>query len=172
MPYPINSYLKIIISLLLLVLTACEKKQEEKLAISVNTNGNSSSFAELTLTSKPGTDRWYFSEQAERGKAIFAANCATCHGNSAEATPDWRTPNDSGHYPPPPLNGSAHAWHHPLSILGRTIYFGGAPVGGQMPPFKDKLTETNIVDVIAHFQTYWPDDIYDRWLQIENNSRR
>lgn len=156
---------------LVLMVTACDKKEKETPAVSINTSSNSASFAELTLTPKSGTDRWYFAEQAERGQAVFAANCAVCHGNNAEATPHWKTPNDSGHYPPPPLNGSAHAWHHPLSILGRTIYFGGAPVGGQMPAFKDKLTESDIIDVIAHFQSYWSDDIYDRWLQIENSSR-
>lgn len=158
------------ISFLLLVLISCEKK-EEKTVVTASENNNTFSFAQLTLMPKQGTGRWYFPEQAERGKAVFAANCAVCHGNNAEATPYWKTPNDRGNYPPPPLNGSAHAWHHPLSILGRTIYFGGAPVGGQMPAFKDKLTESDIIDVIAHFQSYWSNDIYDRWLQIENNSR-
>ncbi|MGB0732327.1 MAG: c-type cytochrome [Pontibacterium sp.] len=126
---------------------------------------------ELTLDAKPDTQRWYYTPQAERGKKVFAANCAICHGANAESTPHWRTVDNNGHYPPPPLNGSAHAWHHPMTMLGSTIYNGGAPVGGQMPAFKDKLSETDIIDVIAHFQTYWSDDIYQQWLQIEHRAR-
>ncbi len=170
MPYITKAHLPLIISLLLLVLSACDKKDERSSSI-VNIDNNKLAFSEVTLTPKQGTQRWYFAEQAERGKAVFAANCSLCHGANAQATPNWKTPNDNGHYPPPPLNGSAHAWHHPLAILGRTIYFGGEPVGGQMPAFKDQLSETDIIDVIAHFQTYWSDDIYERWLQIENSSR-
>ncbi len=128
-------------------------------------------FSNITLTPKKETQRWYFAEQAERGKTIFTDNCAVCHGNNAQATPHWKTLDANGNYRPP-LNGSAHAWHHPLAILGRTIYHGGAPVGGQMPAFKDQLSETDIIDVIAHFQSYWSDDIYQRWLQIENSSRQ
>jgi mono/diheme cytochrome c family protein len=128
--------------------------------------------AKITLTPKPVTNRWYFSEQADRGQVVFTSNCVACHGKNAEATADWKTPDANGAYPPPPLNGSAHAWHHPLSVLGRTIYLGGAPVGGQMPAFKDVLSETEIIDVIAHLQSYWSDAIYERWLTIENSSRQ
>lgn len=157
-------FLLIIISV---ILAACgnEKKATD------DTNKNLLSLAQITFAPKATTQRWYFPEQAERGKVIFTDHCRVCHGSQAEATPDWKTPDANGHYPPPPLNGSAHAWHHPMSVLGRTIYNGGAEVGGQMPAFKDKLSETDIIDVIAHFQSYWPDAIYDRWLTIEKPSQ-
>ncbi|MGH1438638.1 MAG: c-type cytochrome [Cellvibrionaceae bacterium] len=129
-------------------------------------------FHKITLNSKENTQRWYFSEQAKRGELTFSNNCAACHGRNAEATPHWKTPDANFNYPPPPLNGSAHAWHHPLSVLGSTIYHGGAPVGGQMPSFKDSLSESEIIDVIAYFQSYWSDDIYNRWLEIEKSSRQ
>ena len=155
--------------MLCLSLLACSDKQGAS-----STYKNSDTvihLSEVTLTPKPLTNRWYFSEQADRGLVIFTSNCVVCHGKNAEATADWKTPDANGAYPPPPLNGSAHAWHHPLSVLGRTIYLGGDPVGGQMPAFKDVLSETEIIDVIAHFQTYWSDAIYERWLTIENSSR-
>jgi len=157
-----------LLSLLLLVLSGCDnglKTNEQQ------STDNALALDELTLSPKENTNRWYFSEQLSRGKIIFAKNCAVCHGNNAEATPDWKTPNAQGHYPPPPLNGTAHAWHHPLSILVRTIYTGGAPVGGQMPAFKNQLNETDMVDVMAYFQSYWSDDVYQRWLSIERSSR-
>ncbi len=155
-----------LLSLCLLVLVACDNTQN------IEAQETTIRFNQLTLEPKENTRRWYFMQQAERGKAVFSANCAICHGAQAQATPHWRTLDANGNYPPPPLNGSAHAWHHPLSILGRTVYYGGAPVGGQMPEFKGKLSETDIIDVIAHFQSYWSDDIYQRWLQIEKSSRQ
>ncbi len=155
-----------VLFLCLLLLSACDNTQQAQL------EDTSTGFNQLTLEPKEDTQRWYFAKQAERGKAIFANNCTVCHGKNAEATPHWKTPDANGNYPPPPLNGSAHAWHHPLAILGRTIYDGGKPVGGQMPGFKDTLSETEIIDVIAHFQSYWSDGIYQRWLQIENSYRQ
>lgn len=126
---------------------------------------------QVTLIPKPITKRWYFAEQAERGEVIFSGRCSVCHGNNAEATPDWKTPNENGQYPPPPLNGTAHAWHHPLKALSYTINHGGAPIGGQMPAFKDQLTKSDVIDVIAHIQSYWPNNVYDRWLMLEKQSR-
>ncbi|MFT5420451.1 MAG: mono/diheme cytochrome c family protein [Candidatus Endobugula sp.] len=161
------------IASLSLSLFSCDKKADEKSSSShINEKNTVLGFDDITLTPKETTTRWYFFEQAERGRVIFSSRCAVCHGRNAEATPNWKTPNDNGHYPPPPLNGTAHGWHHPISILGRTIYNGGAPVGGQMPAFKDQLAESDIIDVIAHIQTHWSDTIYARWLTIENSSRK
>jgi len=147
------------------------------LACSDNGNDSASTetvltLAQVTLTPKSTTKKWYFAEQAERGKVIFSGRCAVCHGRNAEATSSWKIPNNNSHYPPPPLNGTAHAWHHPLKALGHTIYNGGAPVGGKMPAFKNQLSESDIVDVIAHIQSYWPNNVYDRWLMLEKKSRK
>ena len=100
----------------------------------------------------------------QRGAEVFAQNCAECHGGNAEATPDWRKVNADGKYPPPPLNGTAHAWHHPLDMLRMTVRKGGAPVGGLMPSFEDKLSAGDIDAAIAFFQAKWPDEIYTAWL--------
>lgn len=111
------------------------------------------------------TGRWYTQPQASHGADVFANNCAECHGANAEATPNWRKPAPDGKYPPPPLNGTAHAWHHPLDMLRTTVRKGGAPVGGLMPPFGEKLTAQDIDAAIAFFQDKWPDDIYAAWLE-------
>lgn len=125
----------------------------------------------VSLAPDPSTGRWYSSEQLASGRQVFAENCAVCHGRTAASTPRWKQLDASGNYPPPPLNGSAHAWHHSLSILAMTIANGGRPVGGMMPAFKDRLSEAQISAVIASFQDYWPDEIYDVWLQREKSSR-
>ena len=108
-------------------------------------------------------ERWYSREQVAQGERLFGQNCAACHGLNAEATPNWKQADANGNYPPPPLNGSAHAWHHDLDLLRRMIRRGGASLGGQMPGFEDRLSAAEIDSVIAFFQSKWPDEIYERW---------
>lgn len=109
--------------------------------------------------------RWYTPSQVELGKQVYAENCISCHNENAIGTFTWRQPGTDGSYPPPPLNGTAHAWHHPLSQLKRTITQGGIPLGGTMPGFGSKLNDDEKLAVIAWFQNFWPDKIYQEWLK-------
>ena len=102
---------------------------------------------------------WYSKQQVSQGKQLFSQNCAACHGENAEATPDWKKTDTNGNYPPPPLNGTGHAWHHDLDLLRRTIREGGAKLGGQMPAFEGVLSTEEIDSAIAFFQSIWPDDL-------------
>lgn len=115
--------------------------------------------------------RWYTASQVAAGAPLYATYCAACHAADGSATADWRTPDASGNYPPPPLNGSAHTWHHPLVMLDQTIAEGGAPYNGVMPGFGAVLAPDERLAVIAWFQSLWSDDIYRRWLAIEDQSR-
>ncbi len=114
--------------------------------------------------------RWYSDEQVAEGKRLFAALCAECHGKDAAATPDWRRPDANGNYPPPPLNGSAHTWHHSLEVLRETIQNGGAPLGGVMPGFADRLSMQEIDAVIAWIQSLWPEEVYRVWSRMNCKS--
>lgn len=109
--------------------------------------------------------RWYSQSQVDRGKVLFSENCVVCHGAEARGTPDWHKPLPNGKYPPPPLDGSAHAWHHPLRALMFTVQNGGAKFGGTMPGFKGQLDENQQEAVIAYFQSLWSEQIYQAWLQ-------
>ncbi len=110
--------------------------------------------------------RWYTPSQLELGKQVYTKNCLVCHGTEGQGlVAEWKQPQADGSYPPPPLNGTAHAWHHPASTLVQTINQGGVPLGGKMPAFSDKLTEQEKVAVIARFQDWWPDDIYKGWME-------
>ena len=115
-------------------------------------------------------ERWYDSSRVESGGKVYAANCAVCHGALGEATPDWRRREPDGSFPPPPLDGTAHTWHHPFGILARQIKFGAPGGGGKMPTFQAKLTDEEIINVIAWFQSLWPDDIYAQWWSIQQRS--
>ncbi len=112
------------------------------------------------------TGRWYNSSQVAQGKSVFKANCASCHGDKAQGlVTNWKQPLPNGKYPAPPLNGSAHAWHHPKAQLLRSINNGGIPLGGTMPPFAKKLSDDEKLAAIAYFQSFWPDRIYQSWSQ-------
>ncbi len=110
--------------------------------------------------------RWYTTAQLETGKVLFARHCAACHGEQAQGlAKNWRKKDADGFYPPPPLNGTAHAWHHPLPTLQHVIQQGGVAQGGRMPRFSGKLSEQEQLAVIAWFQHYWLDDVYRQWMQ-------
>ncbi len=109
--------------------------------------------------------RWYTQLQVDTGKLLFDKNCSECHGESAQGISDWRQPLADGSYPAPPLNGSAHAWHHPMKALMRTIHHGGIPLGGTMPAFRDKLSNNDKLAVVAFFQSLWSNEIYSAWLE-------
>ncbi|PLY12704.1 MAG: cytochrome C oxidase Cbb3 [Sedimenticola sp.] len=112
---------------------------------------------------RPPIERWYSQVQVARGNALFQENCASCHKPDASGTPNWRETNAEGKYPPPPLNGTAHAWHHPLSILRRTVRMGGVPLGGTMPGFGNKLNSGQVDYILAWVQSHWSDEIYRVW---------
>jgi len=109
--------------------------------------------------------KWYTQSQVDGGRILFEKNCAKCHGKNAQGTSNWKQILPDGSFPPPPLNGTAHAWHHSLSVLKRTINNGGIPLGGKMPAFKDKLSESEKNEVIAFFQSHWTKEIYDAWVK-------
>ena len=135
--------------------------------------GLSSCSEEPTTASSTATDasRWYGDSQLAKGAEVFATNCALCHGDEAQGlTADWRQKLDDGSFPPPPLNGSAHAWHHPRSVLLQVINNGGAAFGGQMPAFANVLEDEEKLSAIAYFQSFWSDEIYEQWVDIGGNN--
>lgn len=111
------------------------------------------------------TGRWYTQTQVDAGRTLFQANCASCHGADAQGTENWTTTLADGSYPPPPLNGTAHAWHHPLAALRRTINIGSIQLGGKMPAFKGKFSNDDIDALIAFFQSKWEAKVYDAWME-------
>jgi len=118
----------------------------------------------------PVAGRWYTPAQVEAGRLLYANHCTVCHASDGSATADWRTPGADGHYPPPPLNGSAHTWHHSRIQLDFTIQNGGIAFGGVMPAFAHLLNAQERLSIIAYFQTWWTDEIYAKWAQIDARS--
>jgi mono/diheme cytochrome c family protein len=110
--------------------------------------------------------RWYTESQVAAGEPLYQANCAACHGADGSATADWRRTDANGNFPPPPLDGSAHTWHHPLEVLTDTIANGGGQYGGLMPAFGGIIDESGRLAIVAYIQSWWSDAIYERWAEI------
>ncbi len=95
------------------------------------------------------------------GKKAYQEYCAKCHGLNGEGAVDWRKQNPDGNFPAPPLNGTGHAWHHPMATLQNVIK--NSRKGSEMPAWKDTLNDIEIDAIIAWFQSQWPDEVYTAW---------
>jgi len=105
-------------------------------------------------------------QQISQGEKVFETNCQECHGVKGRGVvKDWQKPGADGKYPAPPLNGTAHTWHHDTKTLLGTINRGGIPLGGTMPSFKDTLTDEQKNSVLVYIQSLWPEDIYKAWKE-------
>jgi len=108
--------------------------------------------------------------QIAAGAVIFQRDCAQCHGINGEGHPDWRKRDADGMYPPPPLNGTGHAWHHPTTFLQDRIKNGSEVGQGKMPAWDGKISDDEIDAVIAWFQAQWPDELYAVWYEINQRA--
>lgn len=162
--------MKIILTVFL-SLAMCFSISEASSNTHSSNNSEPLSIKSLNLKPNEATGRWYNLEIVAEGEQIFNAYCASCHGKKAESIQDWKTSDDNGLFPPPPLNGTAHAWHHPLVILDQVISEGGLAFGGVMPAWKGILSEDQRLKAIASFQQYWSDETYAKWLSIELSIR-
>jgi mono/diheme cytochrome c family protein len=101
------------------------------------------------------------------GEQLFTQNCARCHGEKAEGAPNWNQKGADGKFPPPPLNGTAHAWHHPRAALAMTIRNGTQKIGGNMPAFAGRLDDRDIGALITYINSLWPEELFEAWNRRE-----
>jgi len=106
-----------------------------------------------------------------QGRGLFAKNCSSCHGiNGVGQNPD--SPKGSitkdGSYLAPALNGTGHAWHHPDSVLFKTIKHGSIASYSSMRAFSGHLSDNEIILVIQYFKSLWPKNIREKHSLIGN----
>lgn len=92
-------------------------------------------------------------ERVARGRAIFEANCAACHGANGVGE-DPANLEAAGGYPAPPLDASGHAWHHTDRDLAAFIS-NGSPNTPRMRAWKTTLTQQQIGDVVQYIKSLW-----------------
>ena len=100
------------------------------------------------------------------GENVFNQNCVSCHGLKGRGlAKDWKVKDENGNYPAPPLNGTAHTWHHSPSQLLYTINKGGGEMGGQMPGFEGRLSEEEKLALLDYIYSLWPSEIQTKYVK-------
>lgn len=102
---------------------------------------------------------------APDGAALYAENCASCHGAKLEGQPDWRSPDENGVLPAPPHDKSGHTWHHGDKMLFLYTKFGGQALmeargiamNSGMPGFRDTLSDDEITAILDYIKSTWPE---------------
>ena len=115
--------------------------------------------------------------QVALGRAVYAENCASCHGTNLEGQPDWRGRKPDGKMPAPPHDATGHTWHHPDEVLfGITkqgvAVFGPPGYESDMPAFGGVLTDEQIWAVLAYLKSSWPPEIRVRQSALEQQVKR
>ena len=115
-------------------------------------------------------------EQTARGRTLYEARCASCHGVHLEGQPNWRQRKPDGKLPAPPQDATGHTWHHSdLQLFGIVKNGVGpyAPAGyaTDMPAFGGALTDEEIWAVLAYIKSRWPPEIRDRQERIDERAR-
>jgi S-disulfanyl-L-cysteine oxidoreductase SoxD len=108
--------------------------------------------------------------QVAAGEALYRTHCASCHGANLEGQPDWRTRLPSGRLPAPPHDANGHTWHHPDAVLLQIVregpaFYAALGVQTDMPAFGTRLSEGDMVAVIAYIKSRWPAEIQARQSQ-------
>ncbi len=113
-----------------------------------------------------------------QGKAIYAKNCAACHGESLQGQPSWRERMGNGRLPAPPHDKTGHTWHHPDVMLIDMVKNGlvpgkTAPPGYQsdMPAYGAVLTDEEIIAVLAYIKSTWPPKVLQAQKEVTMQRR-
>ena len=113
-----------------------------------------------------------------QGQSIYQAQCAACHGARLEGQPNWRERDASGRLPAPPHDASGHTWHHPDQVLFDLVKYGVAKAAhlpgydSAMPAYEGKLTDAEIVAVLAWIRSQWAADLRKLQQQADEAARR
>ncbi|MEK9660704.1 MAG: cytochrome c [Alphaproteobacteria bacterium] len=109
------------------------------------------------------------------GADIYAAQCASCHGNALEGQPNWRERGLDGKLPAPPHDATGHTWHHDdATLFGLTKYgpagFSGTDYASDMPAYENVLSDREILAVLAYIKSTWPSAVRERQALISAQS--
>ncbi|MEM7693209.1 MAG: cytochrome c [Pseudomonadota bacterium] len=103
------------------------------------------------------------------GEAVYAAQCASCHGSNLEGQPNWRERGADGRLPAPPHDETGHTFHHPDQMLFELTKYGppkemgnGEPYYSNMPAYEGILSDQEILAVLSYIKSRWPETVRQR----------
>ena len=110
------------------------------------------------------------------GQVVYAENCASCHGVALEGQANWRQRDADGYLPAPPHDETGHTWHHPDSYLFLMTKYGieemiGKTYPNNMPAYKDKLMDEEILAVLSYIKSTWSSRIQRQHDQINARAK-
>lgn len=113
-----------------------------------------------------------------QGKAIYANNCASCHGATLQGQPNWRERLPNGRLLAPPHDKTGHTWHHPDGMLFDMVKNGlvpgkTAPPGYQsdMPAYGTILSDEEIIAVLTYIKSSWPPKVLEAQKEVTFQQR-
>jgi mono/diheme cytochrome c family protein len=120
----------------------------------------------VQLSKQDGLIRRADPSEVARGRVVFDARCASCHGENLEGQPNWRARKPDGRLPAPPHDASGHTWHHPDEVLFAIAKYGLVPpyapkdYPSDMPAFGSVLPDADIRAALAYIESTWPPDVW------------
>jgi mono/diheme cytochrome c family protein len=96
-----------------------------------------------------------------KGRQVYRQQCAACHGRNLEGQPLWQVQDQYLHRRAPAHDASGHTWQHSdEDLFAMTKYgrFPGVPksIRSYMPAFGARLTDAEILNVLAYIKATWP----------------
>lgn len=128
-------------------------------------------FAALAATAAIGADavKPHFADADDvalvgQGAAVYAQNCAGCHGRRLQGQALWQLKDEYLGRRAPPHDSTGHTWQHSdddLFFMTKFGHFPGAPkdLVSYMPAFEKGLSDGEIVAVLAYIKAHWPTGI-------------
>ena len=115
------------------------------------------------------------------GEALYAENCAACHGANLEGQDDWQSPGEDGRLPAPPHDETGHSWHHGDQVLFEYTKLGGRKLmaaqgmefDSGMPGFGDQLSDQEIWNILGYIKSTWPERVQEmQAVRTEGETRK
>lgn len=98
---------------------------------------------------------------ATQGSQLYRRHCASCHGRYLQGQPLWQLMDIYAGRRAPAHDASGHTWQHADETIFRMTKYGTADPAAPdmvsaMPAFKDRLSDGEILAVIAFIKARWP----------------